>query len=69
LPEVGFKHIYIRRSRRKEWKEKKLHKQELARKDRHRLVEVTHTRSEGRNKRRAESVWLLRRRRAAISQC
>jgi hypothetical protein len=65
----GFKHIYTRRSRRKEWKEKKLHKQELARKDRHRLAEVTLTRSEGRNKRRAESVWLLRRRRAAISQC
>jgi len=55
--------------RKKEKKKKKLHKQELATKDRHRQAEVTHTRSEWRNKRRAESGWLLRRRRAAISRC
>jgi hypothetical protein len=66
LQEAGFKHIYTRRSRKK--KKKKLHKQELATKDRHRQAEVTHTRSEWRNKRRAESVWLLWRRRAAISR-
>jgi hypothetical protein len=38
-PEAGFKHIYTRRSK------KKLQKQELATKDRHRQAEVTHTRS------------------------
>jgi hypothetical protein len=71
LPEAGFKHIYTKRSRKKEKKKKKkkLHKQELATKDRHRQAEVTHTRSERRNKRRAESVWLLGRRRAAIFRC
>jgi hypothetical protein len=56
LPEAGFKHIYTRRSRKKEKKKKKLHKHELATKDRHRQAEVTHIRSEWRNKRRAESV-------------
>jgi len=68
LPEAGFKHIYTRRSRKKEKEKKKLHKQELATKDRHRQAEVTHTRSEWRNKRRAESAWLLWRWRAAISR-
>jgi hypothetical protein len=47
LPEAGFKHIYTRRSRKKE---KKLHKQELATKDKHKQAEVTHTRSEKQKK-------------------
>ncbi len=68
MPEAGFKHIYTRGSRKKEKKTKKLQKQELATKDRHRQAEVTHTRSEWRNKRLAESVWLLWRLRAAISR-
>jgi hypothetical protein len=45
LREAGFKHIYTRRSKKKEEKKKKLHKQEPATKDRHRQAEVTHTRS------------------------
>ncbi len=45
LPEAGFKHIYTRRSKKKEKKKKKLHKQEPATKDRHRQAEVTLTRS------------------------
>ncbi len=45
LAKAGFKHIYTRRSKKKEEKKEELHKQEPATKDKRRQAEVTHSRS------------------------